>query len=636
MLQGMRKAGQGLLGKIVVTILFGFLILSFAVWGIGDIFRGYGRNAVATVGSTEITAETVRNAYQNEIQRLTRQYRQSITPDRARALGVDAQVFGRLVTEAVLDQRATALGLGLSEDAVVRSIIEEPAFQNAAGQFDRAQFDELLRSNGMNEAAFVREQRANLIRQQIAEGLAGGISAPLAMREPLYRFGAERRSANYVVLPVSAAGDIAAPDDAALKTYFEERKASFRAPEYRKLNVLALTPDAVATPAKIADDVARARYEDVKASRFGTPERRKLQQIVFPNEAEVKAASDRIKAGASFGDIAKERNIAPKDLSLGTFSATEVFDAAVREAAFSLPAGGVSQPIAGRFGPTIVRVEAIEPQRLKPYEEVADEVKREIARERARNTIDELHDTIEDQRAAAQPLAEIAPRLGLTVRTVDAVTRTGEDKAGKSLDLTEEEALLAAAFASEVGADTESIRTRDNGYVWFEVAAIESARDRALDEVRESVVKQWRQDEIAKRLSDKARELVARLERGEAFGTVAASVGQPAKTAEGLARNTAKDELTRDAVTQIFATRAGKAGSAALGEDGARAVFQVTAAMLPPFDPQSAEAKGLEEQLELALADDLLTQYVRRLQNEVGVSVNQQALRTALGGTSEY
>src|SRR5262245_18127548 len=107
MLRGIRRAGQGLIGKIVVAVLFGILIVSFGIWGIGDIFRGYGRNTVATVGNVEISSEAMRNAYQSEIQSLSRTYRQQITPDRARTLGIDTQVFNRLVSEAAISQRAS-------------------------------------------------------------------------------------------------------------------------------------------------------------------------------------------------------------------------------------------------------------------------------------------------------------------------------------------------------------------------------------------------------------------------------------------------------------------------------------------------------------------------------------------------
>ena len=61
MMQGIRKAGQGLLGKIVIAIMFGFLIISFAIWGVGDIFRGYGRNEVAKVGNNAEYLEYLEN-----------------------------------------------------------------------------------------------------------------------------------------------------------------------------------------------------------------------------------------------------------------------------------------------------------------------------------------------------------------------------------------------------------------------------------------------------------------------------------------------------------------------------------------------------------------------------------------------
>src|SRR5919112_1663783 len=84
MLRGINKIGQSWVGKAIVAVLFGFLIISFAIWGIGDIFRGAVRTDVASVGSVGISADAYRTAYQTEVQRLARQTRQSISPDRAR------------------------------------------------------------------------------------------------------------------------------------------------------------------------------------------------------------------------------------------------------------------------------------------------------------------------------------------------------------------------------------------------------------------------------------------------------------------------------------------------------------------------------------------------------------------------
>src|SRR5215213_1429416 len=394
MLRGMNKLGQSWVGKAVVTVLFGFLIVSFAVWGIGDIFRGSVSTTVARVGKTDISAEAFRTASQHELQRLMRQTRQSITPERARSLGLDTQILGRLVTEAALDQRAQELGLAVSDQLIARTIAQDPNFRGPNGGFDRAAFDDILRSNGLSEAAFVREQRGVVTRLQLADAIAGALPVPLALREAIHRYGAERRSAAYVLLSPAVAGDIPAPSEEQLKTFFAERKAAFRAPEHRALNAVVVSPETLAKQDQVSNADARQRYEQVKASRYGTPERRTVEQIVFPTMDEAEAAFKRVKDGAAFEAIAAERNVDPKSLELGTFAKTELIDPAVADAAFSLVQGAVSGPVQGRFGPVLVRVTKIEPESVKPFEQVEAEIRRDIAVERARNAVNEIHDAI--------------------------------------------------------------------------------------------------------------------------------------------------------------------------------------------------------------------------------------------------
>jgi peptidyl-prolyl cis-trans isomerase D len=164
MMKGLRTAGQTWLGKAVVAVLFGFLIVSFAIWGINDIFRGAQRITLAKVGDAEITAEQFRSNYQAELQQLIRRTRQSITPQQARAMGLDSQILSRMVTEATLDQKARDLGLRVSDQLVVRSVTEEPSFKGPNGQFDRARFDLYLGERGLSEANFVREHHGALLR----------------------------------------------------------------------------------------------------------------------------------------------------------------------------------------------------------------------------------------------------------------------------------------------------------------------------------------------------------------------------------------------------------------------------------------------------------------------------------------
>jgi peptidyl-prolyl cis-trans isomerase D len=156
MLRNMRKAGQTLVGKIIATVFFGALIVSFAIWGIGDIFRTTPASAVAEVGGTTITVDQVRNAYTNELQRLGRQFRTVISAEQARAFGLDQQVVSNLVTEAVMAEQAKQMGLSVSDTLVAASIMNNPTFKGADGQFNRALFDQALRNAGLSEAGFVQ------------------------------------------------------------------------------------------------------------------------------------------------------------------------------------------------------------------------------------------------------------------------------------------------------------------------------------------------------------------------------------------------------------------------------------------------------------------------------------------------
>ena len=633
MMQGIRNAGQTWLGKLLVAFLFSLLIGSFAIWGIGDIFRGGGRNTVATVGKTEIELERVRSAYQNEIQRLSRRFRQNITPEQARMFGIDQQVVSRLVTEAALDNDAASRGLTIGDAVVAQSIIDDPNFKNSSGQFDRGMFNEALRQSGLNETLYVREQRAAILRGQVAEAVSGLSSAPLAAQEAAHRYRNEQRVISFIELPPTAAGTMAdAPDDV-LQKFFEERKASFRSPEYRTAQVLVLTPQTLADPGAVSDADALAHYERIR-TRFGTPERRTVQQIVFPAAADAAAALARVKGGATFDDVARERNVPDAELTLGTFSRTDMLDQTTATAAFALPLNTVSEPVAGAFGFALLRVTAIEAEAVRPFAQVAAEVRTDLAVSTATRNLSEIHDKVEDQRAGAKPLAEIAKDLKLAVATVGPIDRTRQFAAAGQPQpaIAALEQVVDAMFRADVGTDNEPVRTRDNGYVWYDVSAIEPARDRTFEEVKAQVLIQWRQDETTTRLQARARELTDRLAKGETFETVAADAGAEIKTSPSLTRSSSMPEFPANVLTVAFGTPVNAAASADLGTVRGRMLFKVLSASVPPFLRTTQEADGVATQLGVAFGDDLLSQYVSALQTRLGVRINQQVLRNATGG----
>ena len=150
MLRGLRKASSNWLGKVVMIAVVGFLVISFAIWGIGDIFRGFGRSTFAKIGNTEITIETFRQLYNERLRLLSNQLGRQLTLEQARQLGLDRQIVGQLIAEIVLDERARALRLGVTDAEISRRITADPSFRGISGTTTTLRYsgarDRILRS----------------------------------------------------------------------------------------------------------------------------------------------------------------------------------------------------------------------------------------------------------------------------------------------------------------------------------------------------------------------------------------------------------------------------------------------------------------------------------------------------------
>jgi peptidyl-prolyl cis-trans isomerase D len=631
MLRGLRKASSNWLGKVVMAAVVGFLIISFAIWGIGDIFRGFGRSTVAKIGRTEITVEQFRTLYNDRLQQYSRQFGRPIGAEQARALGLDRLVISQVVSEMVLDERARAMGLNLSDAEVAKQITADPAFQGPNGQFDRFRFEQMIRSAGYTEARFVAEQKRRLLRRALANTIATGLTAPKTLLEAMNRYQNEQRAIEYVLLDRAQAGEIPPPSPEVLAKYYEERKILFRAPEFRKLVVVSLLPAEQARWIEVSEADVKRAYED-RHSRYVTPERRHIEQIDFPSAEAAKAAADRIAAGTGFLDIAKELGKTEKDIDLGTVTKAGMIDKPVADAAFALKEGEVSAPVQGRFGTVLVQVLKIEPEVVRPFEQVAPELKQELATARAKSEMLDAYNKIEDARAEGKPLAEAAALLKLEARTYEAVDKQGRDPSGAPVaNLPDPQRLLAAAFTTDVGVERDPLQFQD-GYIWFDVAGITPSRERPLDEVKEQAEQRWREQEIASRLNTKATEMLDKLKGGATLADVAAADHLTVQTATGLKRGQASGPLAAPAVEAVFQTAKDAFGKAEAAQPGEQIVFRVTDIVVPTLDASGEEAKRTVETLNRGLSEDIFSEYVAKLESEIGVTINQSALNQVVGG----
>lgn len=633
MLRGMRKASSNWLGKTIMAAVMGVLIISFGVWGIADIFRGFGQSTLATVGHTEISTDQFRQLYTDRLQQIGRQFGRPLTMDQARAFGFDRQVLQQTIAEAALDEQARRLGLGQSDDETRRMIFSDPNFKGPNGAFDPQRFEAAIRQFGYSEQRYVNDQRKVSLRRQIAGTISAGLEPPKVMIDALSRFQNEQRSIEYVRLDAAQAGTIEPPSPETLAGYFDDHKIQFRAPEYRKIAFVAITPEDIAKWSEVSDEDARKLYE-LRKDSLGKPEKREVSQIVFPNTEEAAAARARLGSGMSFDDLAKERGLKSSDVELGLVSKSEIIDPEVANAAFTLPSGEISQPVAGKFGVALVKIGKIEPGVDVPYEIVAQGLKKEIATERARKSVADLRDKMEDERGGGASVVEAAKKLGLNAVTIDAVDRSGRRLDGQfATEIPKGLDVVTQAFGSDVGVDNDPI-SYNGGYVWYDVLGITPTRERTLDEVKDQVEAKWRDDQIASRLRTKATEMVQKLDQGAKLADEAASAGLKVETSAGFRREASVPGVPAGLIAAAFRTAKDGAGQTAGSGNNEWIVFRLTDVSIPPVDLASEEMKKVKEQLQRSIEDEQIAQYVTKLESDIGTTINEAAFAQVTGASS--
>ncbi|MCZ8258545.1 MAG: SurA N-terminal domain-containing protein [Beijerinckiaceae bacterium] len=640
MLNAIRTASSKWLGRLVLTVIMGFLIVSFAIWGIGDIFRGGVNRTVAKVGSASISAEEFRTAYNAELQRIQRQVRRVVTSEEARSFGLDRELLNRQIDELALTEQARKLGMAVDQLTVMRSITEAPEFKTG-GIFDRARLADALSQAGLSEQAFVQRQSDLLLRQQLFNGLAGGMPGALSLGKAVHQFRNEERNLDVILVPVDKVPAAAEPDEAALKAFFDERKAEFRTVETRKVSIIQVQPSDFAAALVVTEADLRAYYDrQVVAGRFGAPERRQAQRVLFDSEDEAKAAAAKLAGGMSFDALLAERKVAAADVDLGLRTAAELIDAALRDAVFKTAEGQVSAPVKDPFGFVLVRVLKVEPARITPFEAVRGQIEADARLDKLqrdpsiKGQVDGLFRKIEDQRIAGKSLAEAAQVAGVRLVTLAALDRQGNDGNGNRVAVPGGTETINAVFASDIGLDNEPLQGRDGGFTWYEVNAVEPARDKTFDEVKDQVRARLLADRRDKALAEFMTGLVKRMEEGATLAAISQELGLPVQRFAGIRRNAREATLGTSGVERAFAGPVGKPVSALAGDGTSRALILPVDATLLAHDPVQDVASGLERQISTGMAEDLMAQYIAALRKSVGVSINQTILNQALGQTN--
>ena len=614
-------------GSWFVKILLGLLVLSFAVWGVGDIFTGMGRQKLAEVGGREISPAQFQRTYENQIAMVSNQLGRRLTSAEARSYGLGQRVIDNLIGTTAVDLHAEQLHLGITEAAVADAIKNEQSFQGPDGKFDAARFQQVLRENGLNEPGFVALQREEMVRGQVIGALSRGAFVPATLLDAANHYRNDERVLKYFVLPPESAGTVEPPDDTVLKAYYEDNKTSHTAPEYRQFGVLALTPDAIKDSLAVTDEDVKASFEATK-QKYSTPERRTIQQLLFKDKASAEDSHKKLIEGADFAKLGQEMGLKESDIDLGTFAKDQLADKKIAAAAFALEKDKVSEPI-DSFSPVILKVTEIAPGSEKTFDEVKDQVRDALAKTRAGEEISKLYDKIEDERAGGAKIAEVAQKLNLKYDSYT-VDRRGAGRDGKPLEgIAANRDIVKLAFESDVGVENNPV-TLGEGYAFIEVHEITPERQKSFEDVREDVKTAWIMDETRKRVRQKADEWIAKAKGGAAIEAIAQEAGAEVVTTPPVKRDGTVQGLPRTATSLAFSLAKDDFGSVQMTDRKTQAVLQVTEVKpAPPLDEKQAET--LREEIRRSMGADILTQYVGGLQKDYGVSVNSSAISQLIG-----
>ena len=494
MLQAIRDRATGWIAWFIIILI----CIPFALWGIQEYVSPQGSLTVATVNDTEIGYYEFQNAYQTQRRQMEQMLGQRVN-NAVIEREIRDQTLQQIIDDEVLVQTSLAAGLRVGDQQLAESIQQLPLFAGDEG-FSQERYDSLLRSRGMSPQRFEYDMRRSLLSEQLMSAVRGADFITNAQADRLSQV--RNRVRQFRSLTIDAAKlDVSEPDAAQIKAWFEAHSDQYRRPLRVKVAYITLDRAAYASQVAVEEAELKAIYESQKQN-YRTAEQRDARHILITvddsaDEASVAAAKGRIEAlrqrldaGEDFSALAREASEDPGSASnggaLGAFG-RGVMDPAFEQAAFSLDQGIVSAPVRSAFGWHLIEVTAIQPQQLRTFEQVRDEIlvsyqAREAERIFAEN-VDRLSNLSFEHPESLEVAAE---ELGVEINSSDFFSRnrSGSDP------ITIVPAAREAAYSLDVledGNNSELVELSPGRVAVLRIIEREEARPMTLQEASDQI-----------------------------------------------------------------------------------------------------------------------------------------------------
>jgi peptidyl-prolyl cis-trans isomerase D len=633
MLQGMREGA----GKWLVWVIIMLLVVCLGLWGISSYFMG-GSSAtppVAKVNGDNITQGELLTAY-NRLQQT--QPKLFTAPGASSKIKQD--ILKSLITQQVLYQAAQSAGFAFSDAQVNAFILQIPAFQQN-GVFSQERFNVLLGRLNYTSAQFVQNIEQTMMIDQVRNGIAASALMLPFEADQFATLFAQKRDMGFMLIPASKFLSKVKVSNQAIKTYYQQHQNDFKTPEQVSVSYVEITPKSIENSIKPTTKDLIGYYENNLAN-FTTPARWHVAHILLQVPANAnakqlaadKATLEKIRAqavkGTDFSNLAKQHSqdiiTANEGGVMPWFSAGNlgpVFENTVA----ALKPGELSQPVQTRYGMELIKLLAVEKQKVKPYNAVANKIKVTYVSEQAHKIMADKQDqltnsTFEDPGS----LAPAAKKLKLTVQTSPLFTRKGEAKG-----LLAQPNIIVTAFSDDVlvqGNNSEVITLSDGGLLVLRVSKHVPAAEIALATVSKQISSTLAQQQAKDDAAALGKVLLPQLTSNTAAATVALKHGLTWVSKLNVARG--QKGIEPQIVAQAFNTAAPSANqalsvSSVLLSSGDTALVGVSKVVTPAVSATPAGLhKILAEQLSQLFAGAQYRSYTARQTDKANVMQYQQ------------
>lgn len=627
---------------IVMAVLMTMLIVSFGLWGIGDMLRVGGRNNEVAhvggthvplygwIGGTSVSIEEVRDRFNRQIEQIQRQTGQRPEPEQALRYGLHIRALEDVVQRAVVDNAMQQYGLTVGEDEVRATIARNPTFQGTTGSFDPVKYRALLQQARIPEASYIADVRREIASAQLFGTVRTEGLGPTSFRDDIFKMESEKRVAETVYIPDAIVTDVPKPTAEQLGTYFEANKAKFQIPEYRAFSYVLMTVDDVMGQVTVTPDQVKQEY-DARASEFGSPEKRDVDQAMTDSEDKAKKIIEATKAGKSLEDAAKEvLGNADGVIKLGPVLKKDLPAGPLADGVFAAPQGVAPEPIKSALGWHVVRINNIEAGKVTPFDEVKGRLENELKAQLAPDLLIKLVTDFERSLSKTQSMVASAQEFNLKVRTVEGVDSRGQDASGKQIVMgAAASEIVQAAFATRESSESQLLDTPKGEYFVVRTDRVTPARIPALSEVEPKVVDAWQAGERRKLADQKVKEALDKVNGGGDLAAIAKELGLELRTTKPVTRYDADpgNYLTQPATLELFKLPVGKAQSVRSAEGSV---------IVRPKEIQAADLVKEKDtldrfgkQLDTMIANDLVAQLLAALRTKYGVTVNDQVFAAA-------